>query len=506
MAHDVFISHSAKDKVTGDAVCAMLESNGVRCWIAPRDVVPGMEWSECIIDAIEQSRIMILVFSANANTSPQIRREVERAVNHGVAILPVRIEDILPGKALEYFIGNVHWLDALTPPLEAHLKSLAGTIKMLLARMEPRGEAPAPSPHPAEAALQETEVSGPVIAPAATPIKLAENPLAEPVAAAPVSAPAPVDIYEPEPTPAAETGPPSSVTQKALLEDHTEVFAAESRKPRVPRAWKLAILGGAAMVIMLVWLSVFLKSWRVRNSGTTSHLYSIFGTSDGRRAWAVGEKGTITESDDGGTSWRAGNSGTTESLNTIFGTTDGKRLWALTPSSIVASEDGGASWTERYGGRYKLVDIRGTGVGGEVWAIAIGGAIIESEDGGASWTARYHDTKGNISSIFVTSDGQRLWAVGECCTILGSDDGGASWKARYGLTDNNLRSIFGTSDGMQLWAVGPNGNLLVSGDGGATWTRRKSGTKEDLSSIFGTSDGKSLWVAGSNGVILTSGR
>ncbi len=134
MAHDVFISHSAKDKVTADAVCAMLESEGVRCWIAPRDVLPSMEWGEAIIDAIEECRIMVLVFTANANASPQIRREVERAVNRGVAILPVRIEDVLPGKGLEYFIGNVHWLDALTPPLEAHLKSLSGTIKILLAR------------------------------------------------------------------------------------------------------------------------------------------------------------------------------------------------------------------------------------------------------------------------------------------------------------------------------------------------------------------------------------
>jgi len=134
MAHDVFISHSAKDKVTADAVCAMLESEGVRCWIAPRDVLPSMEWGEAIIDAIEECRIMVLVFTANANDSPQIRREVERAVNRGVAILPVRIEDVLPGKGLEYFIVNVHWLDALNPPLEAHLKSLAGTIKILLAR------------------------------------------------------------------------------------------------------------------------------------------------------------------------------------------------------------------------------------------------------------------------------------------------------------------------------------------------------------------------------------
>jgi hypothetical protein len=144
MAHDVFISHSAKDKATADAVCAMLESEGIRCWIAPRDVLASREYGEAIIDAIEECRIMVLVFTANANASPQIRREIERAVNHGVAILPLRMEDVLPGKSLEYFIGNVHWLDALTPPFETHLKNLAGTIKILLARPEPGGPPPMP--------------------------------------------------------------------------------------------------------------------------------------------------------------------------------------------------------------------------------------------------------------------------------------------------------------------------------------------------------------------------
>ncbi len=134
MAHDVFISYSAKDKTTADAVCVTLESEGVRCWIAPRDVTPGMEWSTCIIEAIKQARIMVLVFTANANASQQIRKEVERAVNHDLVILPFRVENVLPDESLEYFIGNVHWLDALTPPMEAHLKSLRETIKMLLAR------------------------------------------------------------------------------------------------------------------------------------------------------------------------------------------------------------------------------------------------------------------------------------------------------------------------------------------------------------------------------------
>jgi TPR repeat protein len=159
MGHDVFISYSSKDKTTGDAVCATLESEGIRCWIAPRDVTPSMEWSECIIDAIQECRIMVLVFTTSANDSPQIHREIERAVNHGVAVLPFRTEDILPDKALEYFIGDVHWLDALTVPLEAHLKNLAETVKMLLAKMPPVAPMMGASPNASRAEVQTTDPS-----------------------------------------------------------------------------------------------------------------------------------------------------------------------------------------------------------------------------------------------------------------------------------------------------------------------------------------------------------
>jgi hypothetical protein len=169
MAHDVFISHSAKNKTTADAVCAMLESEGIRCWIAPRDVTPGLEWGESIIEAIEQSRVMVLLFTAEANESPQIRREVERAVNRGVVILPLRIEEVVPSKALEYFIGNVHWLDALTLPLEGHLRQLAGTVKILVARMDGSKKTP-PLPIPPgtgdeAAARGPAAILGPVKAP-----------------------------------------------------------------------------------------------------------------------------------------------------------------------------------------------------------------------------------------------------------------------------------------------------------------------------------------------------
>ena len=52
MAHDVFISYSSKDKAVADAVCAGLEGRGIACWMAPRDIVPGVDWGAAIIDAI----------------------------------------------------------------------------------------------------------------------------------------------------------------------------------------------------------------------------------------------------------------------------------------------------------------------------------------------------------------------------------------------------------------------------------------------------------------------
>ena len=153
MAYDVFISYAKEDKVVADAVCATLESHAVRCWIAPRDVLPGVAYGEAIIDAIRGCRIMILVFSSKSNASPHIPKEIERAVSAGVAVIPFRIEDVLPGKSLDYFIGSVHWLDALTRPLEQHLERLVQNVQTLLSRdaavIEPNKSsgiaAPAPS-------------------------------------------------------------------------------------------------------------------------------------------------------------------------------------------------------------------------------------------------------------------------------------------------------------------------------------------------------------------------
>jgi hypothetical protein len=163
MPHDVFISYSSKDKPIADGVCATLEQNGLRCWIAPRDIVPGAEWSASIVQALAEARVFVLVLSQSANESNQIKREVERAVHNGVPIIPYRIEDVMPTDALEYFISTPHWLDAFTPPVERHAQSLAGAIKRLLGEAHaPPAPAVTPVPAPAPQAPSPSQpASGP---------------------------------------------------------------------------------------------------------------------------------------------------------------------------------------------------------------------------------------------------------------------------------------------------------------------------------------------------------
>ena len=132
MAHTVFICHASDDKQVADAACAALEAQRIPCWIAPRDILAGEEYQESIVDALSDSQIVLLIFSAHANDSPQVRREIERAVSKGKIVVPFRIEDVLPSRAMEFALSNTHWLNAITPPLERHLTELCHAISRLL--------------------------------------------------------------------------------------------------------------------------------------------------------------------------------------------------------------------------------------------------------------------------------------------------------------------------------------------------------------------------------------
>lgn len=128
---DVFVSYAQPDREAAFRIAAQLEAQGVACWIAPRDVPPGAEYGQAIIDGIEGAKALVLVFSEAANESQFVRREVERAVSKGKPVFPVRVREAKPSGALEFFIASAQWVDAFKTPLEQSLAPVVAAVQAL---------------------------------------------------------------------------------------------------------------------------------------------------------------------------------------------------------------------------------------------------------------------------------------------------------------------------------------------------------------------------------------
>lgn len=108
----IFISHSSRDAAIAGQICDRLEKNGLNCFIAPRDIRPGKEYAEEIVNGIDNSAAMVLLMSRNANGSPHVLREVEHAVSGGIPILVYKIQEVALSKSMEYFLMTHQWVSA----------------------------------------------------------------------------------------------------------------------------------------------------------------------------------------------------------------------------------------------------------------------------------------------------------------------------------------------------------------------------------------------------------
>ncbi len=124
-----FVCHASEDHDVADTLRAALETHGLRCWIAPRDVPAGANYADAIVSGIVGSDAVLLVFSHYADASPHVRRELEQAVNNDLRIVPVRIEDKMPSPEVRYYLGSWQWLDAFPPPINDHLTRVVDAVR-----------------------------------------------------------------------------------------------------------------------------------------------------------------------------------------------------------------------------------------------------------------------------------------------------------------------------------------------------------------------------------------
>ena len=125
----VFISYSSADNVIAEAICAALESEQIKCWMAPRDVQGGRAYAGQITQAIREAPIFLLILSGTANRSKHVLREVERAAHCQNHLLTFRTEAIAPNDDLAYYLGADQWIDGFKPlPPTQHFPALIEQI------------------------------------------------------------------------------------------------------------------------------------------------------------------------------------------------------------------------------------------------------------------------------------------------------------------------------------------------------------------------------------------
>ena len=132
-ARDVFVSYASQDAAIANAVVENLERQGIRCWIAPRDVTPGSQYADEIVGAINDAKILVLVLSQHAIDSPHVGKEIERASSKRRRIIGLRTDAAPLTRSFEYFLSESQWIDVAALGMPGALTRLTQAVGQGLA-------------------------------------------------------------------------------------------------------------------------------------------------------------------------------------------------------------------------------------------------------------------------------------------------------------------------------------------------------------------------------------
>ncbi|HST52904.1 MAG TPA: YCF48-related protein [Pyrinomonadaceae bacterium] len=274
-------------------------------------------------------------------------------------------------------------------------------------------------------------------------------------------------------------------------------------------------------------------AWSKQKTGSFAWLHAVFFV-DERRGWAVGGKGALLATGDGGESWEVRRPPTEDAIKDLF-FTDARTGWAVCERSIympmrkdesisylLKTTDGGESWTRVDVTKGEDVDLKFAGVrfadSDHGWTFGESGALFATTDGGESWTRQRVPTRHLLlGATFL--DAQTGWVVGAGATALSTTDGGATWRAgvvsaetsqpatnetatRAAQGESSLRiNAVSFADARRGWAACAGGVVLSTTDGGRTWRAQSSGTESDLFDVK-FFDAREGWAVGADGTAI----
>jgi hypothetical protein len=163
----IFICFSSRDEAVAREIVDYLEAGGQKCWISLRDVAPGHNYQEAIVQALESARGIVFLFSDSSSKSGEIKKELSIGGSINVPVFPVRLDSVVPTGALRYELATRQWVD-LFPDRQRALGKLAETIKLVIDVSAEGTAAPVPLAQAASAAPNAAPPHAPIVA-AGTP-------------------------------------------------------------------------------------------------------------------------------------------------------------------------------------------------------------------------------------------------------------------------------------------------------------------------------------------------
>lgn len=285
------------------------------------------------------------------------------------------------------------------------------------------------------------------------------------------------------------------------------------RNSSVPRSNRSVLLAVCCLLIAVCSSSALASTWQRQRTSSLAWLHAVFFV-DQNRGWAVGSRGTLLASDDGGKSWQAKTRPVKDVIRDIYFYDDlngwivcERNIYELKSndeprSYLMKTADGGETWTR--------ISLRGAdtriirtvfGREGRGWAFGEGGAIFTTHDAGANWIKLQAPTRYLLlGGTFI--DERNGWLVGAGSTLLLTSDGGLTWH--HGRLPNAANVRFNSTSFVNSrlgWAVGGGGVIYRTVNGGSSWQAQSSGVASDLFDVkfLNPSEG---WAVGADGIVL----
>lgn len=102
----VFLSHSSEDIEIVKRIKGSIEKNGIKTWFSEDDIKYGDSYAKAIEDAISKASCFLAILSSNSVQSKWVEKEIDRALNHGVVVIPLLVNDIKLPEAYSFYLTN----------------------------------------------------------------------------------------------------------------------------------------------------------------------------------------------------------------------------------------------------------------------------------------------------------------------------------------------------------------------------------------------------------------